>query len=122
MRTTRTLQRRTGFALPMTIMVTVVLSAALTAAFLATAGETTTNSAVRGQSRAYMVAQMALERFLENPDPLSTCPSCDTLRSTPVVETYAKAVGADSAYITVTRLRHRSRSEEHTSELQSRQY
>jgi len=104
----RTLQRRTGFALPMTIMVTVVLSAALTAAFLATAGETTTNSAVRGQSRAFMVAQMALERFLENPDPLSTCPSCDTLRSTPVVETYAKAVGTDSAYITVTRLRHRS--------------
>jgi hypothetical protein len=55
-----------------------------------------------------MVAQMALERFLEAPDPLSTCPSCDTLRSTPVVETYAKAVGTDSAYITVTRLRHRS--------------
>src|SRR3712207_5320369 len=55
-----------------------------------------------------MVAQMALERFLEAPDPLSTCPSCDTLRTTPVVETYAKAVGTDSAYITVTRLRHRS--------------
>jgi len=104
----RTLQRRTGFALPMTIMVTLVLSAALTAAFLATGGETTTNSAVRGQSRAFMIAQMALERFLEAPDPLSACPTCDTLRATPIVETYGKAVGADSAYITVTRIRHQS--------------
>ena len=99
---------RGGFALPMTIMVTVVLSAALTAAFLATASETTTNVALRGQSRAFMIAQMALERFLEAPDPMTTCPRCDTLRTTPVVETYAKAVGTDSAYITVTRVRHQT--------------
>ena len=99
---------RAGFALPMTIMVTVVLSAALTAAFVATASETTTNVSMRGQSRAFMVAQMALERFLEAPDPMTTYPKCDTLRTTPVVERYAKAVGSDSAYITVTRIRHQS--------------
>ncbi|MFN2567964.1 MAG: hypothetical protein ABR499_23500, partial [Gemmatimonadaceae bacterium] len=60
----RTLRNRHGFALPMTIMVIVVLTAALTAAFVATAAETTTNVAYRGQSRAFMVAQMGLERFL----------------------------------------------------------
>jgi hypothetical protein len=102
------IHKRAGFALPMTIMVTVVLSAALTAAFLATASETTTNTSIRGQSRAFMVAQMALERFLEAPDPMTTCPKCDTLRTTPLVEAYAKAVGTDSAYITVTRIRHQS--------------
>jgi len=92
----------------MTILVIVVLSAALTSAFLVTSSETTTNLSIRGQSRAFMVAQMALERFLEAPDPMSTCPSCDTLRATPLVESYAKAVGTDSAYITVTRVRHQS--------------
>jgi hypothetical protein len=105
MPTTRT---RRGFALPMTILVTVVLSAALTAAFLATASETTTNISIRGQSRAFMVAQMALERYLQAPDTMTTCPTCDTLRTTPLVETYAKAVDSDSAYITVTRIRHQS--------------
>jgi hypothetical protein len=99
---------RRGFALPMTILVTVVLSAALTAAFLATASETTTNMSIRGQSRAFMVAQMALERFLQAPDSMTTCPTCDTLRTTPLVETYARAVDSDSAYITVTRVRHQS--------------
>ncbi|MFN2565768.1 MAG: hypothetical protein ABR499_12290 [Gemmatimonadaceae bacterium] len=106
----RTIRTRHGFALPMTIMVIVVLTAALTAAFVATASETTTNVAVRGQSRAYMIAQMGLERFLENPDELAVCPKCDTLRTTPVVQTFGKAIDGDSAYITVTRIRHQSRA------------
>ena len=104
----RTLRNRRGFALPMTIMVVVVLTAALTAAFVATASETTTNVAVRGQSRAFMLAQMGLERFLENPDSMSVCPKCDTLRTTPVVDTYGKEIDGDSVYITVTRIRHQS--------------
>jgi len=104
----RTLRIRRGFALPMTIMVIVVLTAALTAAFVATASETATNVAVRGQSRAFMIAQMALERFLENPNELAVCPKCDTLRTTPAVETFGKAIDGDSAYITVTRIRHQS--------------
>jgi hypothetical protein len=99
---------RHGFALPMTILVILVLTAALTSAFVATAGETTTNVALRGQSRAFMVAQMGLERFLENPDPLALCPKCDTLRSTPAVDVFQKEVGGDSVYITVTRIRHQS--------------
>jgi hypothetical protein len=104
----RTLQNRRAFALPMTIMVVVVLSAALTTALIATAGETTTNTALRGQSRAFMIAQMGLERFLEAPDQLSVCPKCDTLRSTPAVDVFAKAIDGDSVYITVTRVRHQS--------------
>jgi hypothetical protein len=104
----RTLRIRHGFALPMTVMVIVVLTAALTAAFVATASETATNAAVRGQSRAFMVAQMALERFLESPDELAVCPKCDTLRTTPAVETFPKLFNGDSAYITVTRVRHQS--------------
>jgi hypothetical protein len=104
----RAIRNRRGFALPMVIMVTVVLTAALTAAFVATASETTTNVAHRGQSRAFMIAQMGLERFLERPDPLALCPTCDTLRTTPAVETYAKSYEGDSVYITVTRIRHES--------------
>jgi hypothetical protein len=92
----------------MTIMILVVLSAALTSAFVATSSETTTNTAVRGQSRAFMIAQMGLERFLEAPDPLALCPSCDTLRTTAAVDNFARAFDGDSVYITVTRVRHQS--------------
>ena len=104
----RNLRNRRGFALPMTIMVIVVLTAALTSAFVATASETTTNVALRGQSRAFMVAQMGLERFLENPDELALCPKCDSLRSAPAIDTFAKEIDGDSVYITVTRIRHQS--------------
>jgi Tfp pilus assembly protein PilE len=104
----RTFRNRRGFALPMIIMVTVVLAVALTAAFAATSSETTTNVAHRGQSRAFMVAQMGLERFLESPDPLALCPTCDTTRTTPPVESYAKSYDGDSVYLTVTRIRHQS--------------
>jgi hypothetical protein len=99
---------RRGFALPMTIMVIVVLTAALTSAFVATASETTTNVALRGQNRAFMVAQMGLERFLEAPDELALCPNCDTLRTTPAVENFGRLIEGDSVYITVTRVRHQS--------------
>jgi hypothetical protein len=102
------LRDRRGFALPMTIMVIVVLTAALTAAFVATSAETTTNVAHRGQSRAFMVAQMGLERFLEQPDELALCPKCDTLRTTPAVEMFRREIDGDSVYITVTRIRHQS--------------
>jgi hypothetical protein len=104
----RTLRNQRGFALPMTIMVIVVLTAALTSAFVATASETTTNVALRGQSRAFMVAQMGLERFLESPDELALCPKCDTLRYTPAVDTFGKEIDGDSVYISVTRIRHQS--------------
>jgi hypothetical protein len=106
----RILRKRDGFALPMTIMVIVVLTAALTSAFVATASETTTNVALRGQSRAFMVAQMGLERFLEQPDTLSLCPTCDTLRTTPSTDTFGRLIDSDSVYITVTRIRHQSSS------------
>jgi hypothetical protein len=104
----KTLRIRRGFALPMTIMVIVVLTAALTSAFVATASETTTNTALRGQNRAFMVAQMGLERFLEAPDELALCPTCDTLRTTPAVENFKRLIDGDSVYITVTRVRHQS--------------
>jgi Tfp pilus assembly protein PilX len=104
----RTLRNRRGFALPMTIMVIVVLTAALTSAFVATASETTTNVALRGQSRAFMVAQMGLERFLENPNELALCPKCDSLRATPAVDVFRQEIDGDSVYITVTRIRHQS--------------
>ena len=104
----KSLRIRRGFALPMTIMVIVVLTAALTSAFVATASETTTNVALRGQNRAFMVAQMGLERFLESPDELALCPTCDTLRTAPSVETFGKVIDGDSVYVTVTRVRHQS--------------
>ncbi|MDQ3996313.1 MAG: hypothetical protein M3303_04780 [Gemmatimonadota bacterium] len=104
----RTLRNRRGFALPMTIMVIVVLTAALTSAFVATASETTTNVALRGQSRAFMVAQMGLERFLENPNELALCPKCDSLRTTPAIDVFGHEIDGDSVYITVTRIRHQS--------------
>jgi hypothetical protein len=104
----KTLRIRRGFALPMTIMVIVVLTAALTSAFVATASETTTNTALRGQNRAFMVAQMGLERFLEAPDELALCPTCDTLRTAPSVEKFGRLIEGDSVYITVTRVRHQS--------------
>jgi hypothetical protein len=104
----RALRNQRGFALPLTIVVLVVLSAALTSAFFATTSETSTNVAMRGQSRAFMIAQMGLERFLEAPDALALCPTCDSLRTTPSVDVFSKEIDGDSVYITVTRIRHQS--------------
>jgi hypothetical protein len=104
----RTIHNRRGFALPLTVMVIVLLTAALTSAFVATNAETMTNGAFRGQNRAFMVAQMGLERFLEKPDTLALCPRCDTLRSSPAVDEFSREIEGDSVYITVTRVRHQS--------------
>jgi len=58
------LKNREGFALPMVIVVVAVLTAALAASFSSTNAELTTNSAERGQNRAFDIAEAGLEQFL----------------------------------------------------------
>jgi hypothetical protein len=55
---------REGFALPMVILVIAFLTVTIAAAYAATSSELTTNTAQRGESRAYMLAQAGLENFM----------------------------------------------------------
>jgi hypothetical protein len=57
-------KNRRGLAMPMTLLFIVVLSASLAAGLSSTTSEIVTNTATRGQARAYNLAQSGLEQFL----------------------------------------------------------
>jgi len=76
-----TLSNRRGFALPMTLLFIVVISASLAAGLSSTTSEIVTNSAVRGQARAYNIAQSGLEQFMVRRSEYGWCQNC----SDPVV-------------------------------------
>lgn len=67
---------REGFALPMAIVAIVILTAGLAAGFAATASEYTNNAAVRGQSRAYNLAESGLEAFMVRRTDSTFCAIC----------------------------------------------
>lgn len=58
------LSNRTGFALPLAILVITVVAAGLAAGFAATTSEFTANAAEKSQHRAYQIAETGLEQFL----------------------------------------------------------
>jgi hypothetical protein len=70
------LSNRKGFAMPMAIFVIAVLTAALAAGFSGTATEFTTNAAVRGQNRAFQLAEAGLEQFLVRRAESGWCSNC----------------------------------------------
>lgn len=70
------LSNRDGFALPMAILMSAVMAAALAASFVATSGEFTTNTAMRGQNRAYNLAESALEQFMVRRNETGWCSNC----------------------------------------------
>ncbi|MES2179055.1 MAG: hypothetical protein V4550_14435 [Gemmatimonadota bacterium] len=57
-------RRRTGFALPLTILVIAALTATLAAAFASVSAEIATNSAQRSESRAFALAESGLEEYI----------------------------------------------------------
>lgn len=59
-----TLRNRRGFALPMAILVIVVLATTLAVSLSVSSSETSTNLTVRGQNRAFAVAQAGLEQYV----------------------------------------------------------
>ena len=58
------LRNRRGFAMPMAILVIVVLAATLAVSLSVTSSETSSNVSVRGQNRAFAIAQTGLEQYL----------------------------------------------------------
>jgi hypothetical protein len=72
------LSNREGFALPMAIVAIVILTAGIAAGFAATASEYTNNAAVRGQSRAYSLAESGLEAFMVQRTDTTICKMCAT--------------------------------------------
>ncbi|HKO14803.1 MAG TPA: hypothetical protein VJU87_01135 [Gemmatimonadaceae bacterium] len=66
------LGNRPGFALPLVILIIAVLTAALAASFAAASAEIGSNAAQRGQSRAFNIAESALELYLVARDSLCT--------------------------------------------------
>ena len=64
------LASRRGFALPLVILIIVFVTVALAASFAAATSEAGSNTAQRGQSKAFTVAQSALELYLSARDSL----------------------------------------------------
>src|SRR5205085_10304431 len=64
------------FAMPMAIFIIAVLTAALAAGFSGNATEFTTNAAVRGQNRAYQLAEAGLEQFMVRRSETGFCDHC----------------------------------------------
>lgn len=69
-------KNRKGLAMPMTLLFIVVLSASLAAGLSSTTSEIVTNSANRGQARAYNLAQSGLEQFLVRRNETGWCLNC----------------------------------------------
>src|SRR3954470_13077340 len=67
---------RAGFAMPMAIFVLAVLTAALAAGFSGITTEITTNTAVRGQTRAFQLAETGLEQFMVRRSEAGFCDHC----------------------------------------------
>ena len=69
--------------MPMAIFVIAVLTAALAAGFSGTTTEITTNTAVRGQNRAYQFAEAGLEQFMVRRGESGWCTNCVAILSPP---------------------------------------
>jgi hypothetical protein len=69
-------RERRGFALPMAILIIAFLTVTIAAAYSATSSELTTNTAQRGESKAYMVAQAGLENFMARRNENGFCDEC----------------------------------------------
>src|SRR5689334_4537456 len=68
-------RQRSGFALPLAIMVLALLTIGLVAGFAMSTSEMSATSSQRAQARAYSYAQMGLEQFLANRKELVCTPS-----------------------------------------------
>lgn len=98
---------REGFALPMAIMVIAFLTVTIAAAYAATSSELTTNTAQRGESRAYMLAQAGLENFIARRNEVGFCARCGN----PPITTYeSTTVTLPGGYAQVVALRLRGGS------------
>lgn len=79
-------RRRSGFALPLAIVVLVLLTMGLAAGFSMTSSEMSTLASQRAEARAYSYAQMGLEAFLtrrkEKSGATMFCPHCWTVNAT----------------------------------------
>lgn len=67
---------KSGFAMPMALLVMVVLTAGIAAGFAATSSEIVTNAAHRGDTRAYNLAVAGLEQFLARRSETGFCTNC----------------------------------------------
>ena len=86
---------RAGFALPLVLIALVVFSLALAASLAATGAEATQTTAQRGQSRAYVIAEQGLQRFLISRDSLCGLPG-----SSCISDPGAATAGQDSVQVT----------------------
>jgi hypothetical protein len=93
----QSLKNRAGFALPLVVVFLVVMSFALAAGLAATAAESATSTAQRGQNRAYAVAEQGLQRFLISRDSL-----CALSGASCLADPSAVTAGQDSVNLTLS--------------------
>lgn len=90
----RRLPNRSGFALPLVLIFLIVLTMAIAASLAATAAESSTAKAQRGQTRAYVVAEMGLQLFLVKRDSL-----CKLARASCLADPATATSGFDSVIV-----------------------
>ena len=83
-------RQRSGFALPLAIMVLALLTIGLVAGFAMSTSEQSSTSSQRAQARAYSYAQMGLEKFLTYRKELTGC--------TPAANGYSAAQASACAF------------------------
>jgi hypothetical protein len=69
-------ERRSGFALPMSILALALITAAIVASNTATSAEIVANNAMRAQDRAAQYAQVGLQQFLLRRGEVGFCSNC----------------------------------------------
>lgn len=97
--------RRDGFALPMAILIIAFLTVTIAAAYAATTAEMITNTAQRGESRAYMLAQAGLENFIARRNEATFCNSCGAPPMVDSEYTWVPGLPGGTAYVVAKRVR-----------------
>lgn len=85
--------RRSGFALPLTLLVIVFLTVSLAAAFGSASSEILTTAAQRGEARAFMLAQAGLESFMARRNEVGFCALCGAPPTTTYESTTVRLPG-----------------------------
>ena len=99
------IRTKQGFALPMALMVMVVLTAGIAAGYAATSSELISNSAHRGDTRAYNLAVAGMEQFLARRNEAGFCSNCLTDPTAAVADSEWTTVNLTGGYALVKSVR-----------------
>src|SRR5436190_13066993 len=95
--------KRRGFALPMAILALALITASIVAGFSATSAETAANNSLRAENRAYQLAEVGLQTFMQRRSEAGWCTNCVT--DPAVADSEWSTVSLQGGYARVVALR-----------------